>query len=159
MSISDLKIRLADVPGIENLTMALEAGRIVLRWAGYSAAVDASASDYEIEVAIRNAIKLPAVSLIPDKPTPAAVPAPTIGVSSMSNPAAAGLSVKAMMDEHTRMMGEIHAAQLEILRTTLANQRNSVSTAVGSIASKIAAQTDEFNAMMGQYSNFSPESL
>ena len=34
MSIADLKVRLADVPGIETLSMALEAGRIMLRWAG-----------------------------------------------------------------------------------------------------------------------------
>ena len=32
MSIADLKMRLADVAGIETLSMALEAGRIVLRW-------------------------------------------------------------------------------------------------------------------------------
>jgi phage terminase large subunit len=45
MSIHDLKTRMADVPGIEGLTIGLEAGRIVLRWDRYSAAVDASASD------------------------------------------------------------------------------------------------------------------
>jgi len=34
MSIADLKVRLADVPGIETLSMALEAGRIMKpgRW-------------------------------------------------------------------------------------------------------------------------------
>jgi hypothetical protein len=32
MSIADLKVLLADVPGIETLTIALEAGRITLRW-------------------------------------------------------------------------------------------------------------------------------
>ena len=57
------------------------------------------------------------------------------------------------MDEHVRMMGEIHAAQLEILRSTLSQQRTSVSGAVGAVASKIAAQTDEFNAIMGQFTN------
>ena len=46
MSIADLKVRLADVQGVETLTMGLEAGRIMLRWgAGYSASVDAAASD------------------------------------------------------------------------------------------------------------------
>ena len=44
MSIADLKVRLADIQGVETLTMGLEAGRIVLRWgAGYSASVDAAA--------------------------------------------------------------------------------------------------------------------
>ena len=65
MSIADLKIRQANVPGIETLSMALEAGRIRLRWgASYSASVGAAASDSDIEAAIRNAIKLPPVSLI-----------------------------------------------------------------------------------------------
>ena len=49
MSIHDLKTRMADVAGIEALTMDLEAGRILLRWNGFSVAVDASASDAEIE--------------------------------------------------------------------------------------------------------------
>jgi hypothetical protein len=56
MSIADLKMRLTDVPGIETLSMALEAGRITLRWGtSYSASVDAAASDVDIEAAIRNA--------------------------------------------------------------------------------------------------------
>jgi hypothetical protein len=91
MSVHDLKQRLADVPGIESLTMALEGGRILVRWgAGYSAAADASASDYEIEVAVRNAIKLPPVATIPDKqPIPnaapvASAPARTSGASTVS---------------------------------------------------------------------------
>lgn len=69
MSIADLKMRLADVPGIESLSMAFEARRITLRWGtGYSASVDAAASDGDIEAAIRNAIKLAPVSPAADKP-------------------------------------------------------------------------------------------
>ena len=154
MSIHDLKTRMADVAGIESLSMALEAGRIMLRWDGCSAMVDAAASDAEIEAAIRNAIKVPSVSLIPDKPEAVLAPAPSKGSSTMStNPAGAGASVKALMEDHVRMMGEIQAAQIEILRSTLAQQRNSVTAAVGSVAAKIAAQTDEFNAIMGQFTN------
>jgi hypothetical protein len=36
---------MADVAGIEALTMSLEAGRILLRWRRYVAAVHASPSD------------------------------------------------------------------------------------------------------------------
>ena len=58
MSIADLKVRLADVQGVESLTMGLEAGRIMLRWgAGYSALVDAAASDADIEAAVNAAIR------------------------------------------------------------------------------------------------------
>jgi hypothetical protein len=39
MSIADLKVRLGDVPGIQNLTIGLEGGKIMLRWGdGYLAA-------------------------------------------------------------------------------------------------------------------------
>ena len=67
MSIADLKSRCADVPGIETLTMRLTGGRIMLAWgAGYYTSADAAASDGEIETAIRNAIKLPPMFLIPE---------------------------------------------------------------------------------------------
>jgi len=154
MSIHDLKIRMADVAGIEALTMGLEAGRILLRWNGYSAAVDASASDAEIEAAVRHAIKLPPVSLIPEKPAAIPAAAPSNGVSTMStNPASAGASVKQMMEDHTRMMGEIQQAQLAILNATLARQRETVAGAVGKIAQQIDGQTDEFLSALGQFSN------
>ena len=160
MSIHDLKQRLTDVPGVESLTMGLEAGRIMLRWgAGYSAAVDASASDYEIEVGVRNAVKLPPVAAIPDKqPIPnaapvAAAPALVSAASTVTNPASAGMSVKTLMEDHGRMMGEIQAAQVRILEATLARQRETVATAVGKVAEKIDSQTDDFLAIMGQFAN------
>ncbi|WP_156928751.1 hypothetical protein [Bradyrhizobium sp. th.b2] len=70
MSIADLRSRMADVPGIETLTLALSAGYQHLTWAngGMSASVGAFASDQDIEDAIRNAMRLPAVSIIPDQP-------------------------------------------------------------------------------------------
>ena len=155
MSIADLKVRLADVQGVETLTMGLEAGRIMLRWgAGYSALVDAAASDADIEAAIRNAIKLPAVFLIQDKPAAIATPAPSSGVSStVNNPASAGASVKALMEDHVRMMGDIHQAQLRILESSLARQRETVAGAVGKVAEKIDGQTEDFLAIMGQFAN------
>jgi hypothetical protein len=91
------------------------------------------------------------VSLVPDKPPAMAAPAPSRALSI--NPAATGASVKALMKDHVRVMGDIQATQIEILRSTLAQQRNSVTNAVGSVAAKIAAQTDEFNAIMGQFTN------
>ena len=154
MSIHDLKTRMADVAGINTLTMSLEAGRIVLRWDGYLAAVDASASDAEIEAAVRNAIKLPPLSLIPEKPAAMAASPSFNGVSSMSSsPASAGASVKALMEDHVRMMGDIHQAQLRILESSLARQRETVAGAVGKFAEKIDGQTEDFLAIMGQFAN------
>ena len=154
MSIHDLKTRMTDVAGIEALTMGVEAGRIVLRWDGYSAAVNASASDADCETAVRNAIKLPPLCLIPDKPAAIPVAAKAYGAATMPiNPTSAGASVKQMMEEHTRMMVEIQQAQLRILEGTLARQRETVAGAVGKIAQQIDGQTDEFLSALGQFSN------
>jgi len=154
MSIADLKLRLADVPGIENLSMALEARRIRLRWGtGYSASIDAAASDADIEAAIRNAITLPSVSLVPDKPAAMAAPTPNGVSSTTSNPASAGASVKALMEDHVRMMGDIHQARLRILESSLSRQRETVAGAVGKVAEKIDGQTEDFLAIMGQFAN------
>jgi hypothetical protein len=96
------------------------------------------------------ASQLPLVSINAPAPAPASSGS---GNPAMSNPAAVGQTVKQMMEEHTRLMGDIHAAQLEILRAALNQQRSSVATSVGAVASRIAAQTDEFNAIMGQFTN------
>jgi len=152
LSVSDLKLRLADVSGIETLTMGLEAGKIVLRWSGYSAAVDAAAADADIEAAVRRAIKLPPVDLIPDRPAPA--PAQTSGGSTVSvNPADTMSALDRVMSDHVRQMGEIHAAQIKILEASLARQRDTVANGVGAMAQKIESQTDDFAAMMARYTN------
>jgi hypothetical protein len=186
MGIADLKMRLRDVLGIESLTTQMVAGEQRYNLNGGDIVVSASASDVEVEKAIRAAITSAAIAQVtaPDPATlhgvgavqgaisappvvsasatlippvtvsPAA--APTLQPQStpaMSSPANVGLTVKQMMEEPTRLMGDIHAAQLEILRATLDQQRTGVATAVGGVAAKIAAQTDEFNAIMGQFTN------
>src|SRR4051794_14502521 len=91
MSVHDLKSRLADVAGIEALTVTLIGGRQVLRWgAGMVTAVDPLATDQEIDDAIRNAARLPSVALIPQK-TREVVPMSVTGAKY------AGLSLKALM--------------------------------------------------------------
>lgn len=71
----------------------------------------------------------------------------------MSTPADAGLNVKQLLEDHVRTMGDIHKAQLELLRASLQRQRDTVATAVGSVAQKIDGQTDDFLAIMGQFTN------
>lgn len=159
MSVADLKVSLRDVPGIQNLSMRLASGSILLEWGnGYSAIVGAAASDAEIMSAVRNAVRLPPVALIPEKDAPMTEPvapaAPMTGISpAMTNPASAGLNVKELMQEHTKLMGEIHAAQVQLLAASLAKQREAVSGAVGSVVKNIDQQTDDFLAIMGQFSN------
>jgi hypothetical protein len=75
------------------------------------------------------------------------------GKPTMTSPAAAGLNVRQLMEDHTRMMGEIHTAQIELLKSSLARQRATLSTGVTTVAEKIDGQTDEFLSIMGQFAN------
>lgn len=159
MSIADLKSRLADVPGIENLNMSLEAGRIFLRWgSGYTAAVDAAASDHDIEVAVRDAIKLPPLSAIPEKQAgvtvPSASPAqPSQGAPMSSTPSDAMNRLDAVLSDHVRQMEELQKVQLQILTASLTRQRETVAQGIGNVAARVDGQTDDFEAVMRRYSN------
>lgn len=70
MSIADLKQRMTDVLGIEVLTKRQdpETGWLIFTVGDHVATTHPRASDQEIETAIRNALRLPSVALIPDKP-------------------------------------------------------------------------------------------
>ena len=71
MSIADLKNRMSDVPGIEGLTMRADPAQsrmVIFTIGDHVAATDADASDQDIETAIRRALRLPSIALIPDKP-------------------------------------------------------------------------------------------
>jgi len=150
MSIADLKVRLADVQAVND--EGFEAGRIMLRWGvDYSDSIDAAASMPRSRLQSGDATKLPPVSLVSDKPAAIVATATSTGVSS--NPASAGASVKALMEHHVRMVGDIHQAQLRILESSLARQRETVAGAVGTVAEKIDRQPQDFLAIMGQFAN------
>jgi hypothetical protein len=91
MSIADLKTRLHDVPGIETLTMTMPAGRQNYNLNGRMIALDASASDFEVEQAIRASLASPAIAQMlagtPVPPAPAIAAAPAN--SAPASPAAA----------------------------------------------------------------------
>lgn len=153
MSVHDIKTRCADVAGIQSLSMKIEAGKLSFQWGdGYAAAVDVTASDADCETAIRNAARLPALSLIPDKPAIVAQPA-TQGTAMSTTPGSAASVVQEMMAEHVRLTRDIHAASLAALQTSLARQRDAMSGAVGNVAAKIDSQTDDFLSIMGQFTN------
>lgn len=155
MSIADLKTRLADVPGISDLVMNFEGGRILLRWgagsSSYSATVSNGASDAEVEAAIRAAIKLPPVALIPDKPAAAGVQ-PQGGAMSVTGAGAAGQSLRELMEGHRRTLEDLTAAHMDKMREGFAKQLQGVQ-ALGRLADKVHAEGDEFLALIGQYTN------
>lgn len=158
MSIADLKVRLADVPGIHTLNMGLAGGRILLRWGegleSYTAVVDAAASDGDIETAIRNAIKLPPVSILPDNPAPAPLPAVPNGDKPMSasTAAATGASIKQMLEDHARQMADAMEGHKATMRAGFDKQLQAVA-AIGRVAAKANSDGDDFLALVGQFTN------
>lgn len=75
------------------------------------------------------------------------------GKSAMTSPSASGLNVKQLMEEHVRVMGEIHQTQIALLKTSLAKQRETVAAAVSTVAKSVDDQTAEFMSIMGQFTN------
>lgn len=153
MSVHDIRSRCADVPGIQNLSQAIEAGRISFRWGdGFAAAVDVTASDAECEASIRNAAKLPPVTLIPDKPAPTTL---AIG-QPMTNPADAMKAFDAAMTKHASMMEDLAAQQVAAFEAKLSRQRNSVTNGFAAMGTRIDEQTSAFESMMARFTNGGP---
>lgn len=121
MSIENLKTRLRDVSGIQDLTMTMLAGRQNYGFAGKLVSVDAGASEADVEKAIRDAAQSSALAQLPaGVPAsagtvlpPMAVPAPnsaalipSVGLApatqkgpSMTAPGSFAASIKAMLDD------------------------------------------------------------
>jgi hypothetical protein len=155
MSINDLKTRLRDIPGTQNLTMVLEAGRIVLRWAeSMVASADASSSDAELEAAVRNAAKLPPVAMIPDKPIPAAAPIAHEGkpMADITGGASLGASIRDMIEDHKRQMADLIEGHKATMVQGFEKQIRAA-RAVGSLAAAVDRAGDDLLALVGQYTN------
>lgn len=177
MSMADLKSRMTDIPGSAGMIMTVDAGQMIYTISGQDFAFDAAASDATIEATIRAGIKTdaapaaittePATSVAVTEPAPApaasvapvAAPAPAAPVASVSTPAAAqapaahAFNVKDMMAQHSADMNQLIAVQKQLLQTALDNQKLMVGNAIGSVAAKIQTQTDDFAAVMGQFTN------
>jgi len=163
MGVSDLKLRMADVPGIHSLTMGLEAGRILLRWGnGYVATADAAASDHEIETAIRNAIQLAPVSSISDKPAAPVAPSPApasnaqegkpVNSPTVTSSGSFAAEVREMIEGHKADMDALMQASKEHMRAGMEKQLRAAK-ALGKMAGDVHSAGDEMLAMMGQYTN------
>lgn len=152
MSIADLKLRLADVPGIETLTLQLMGGRSCYGFAGKIAAVDPLASDEEIEDAIRNAARLPSVAMIPDKPKEAPMTKPAAGSFAAS--------LRALMDEARSGVAQARAdglAKVSDAVAKLGQAKEAVTHVTGSMAKTIEDEAAAVLAELGQISNMGPE--
>jgi hypothetical protein len=155
MSVADLKIRLADVPGIETLTLQLIGGRQVFGFAGMIAAVDPLANDQEIENTIRAAAARKAAYLAKSTPLPDAglMPAPTreakpMGVTGASH---VGANLKTRMDD---LKGKIAAGQSKI--DAGLSKMEQAAEATNQFGEQLGSEADDLLATLGQFTNGAP---
>lgn len=153
MSVNDLRARMLDIPGIDGLTMQLLGGRQCFSWGnGMLVAVDPMATDQEIETAIRNASRLPPVSMIPDKPKEASM-------SSVTGARSASASLKQMMDQAKQSvadgMAEVQAGIEKHAKAGAADASRGGGALIGTarILSTLFAMTDDEAGLM----NIAPE--
>ncbi|MGY3535393.1 hypothetical protein [Bradyrhizobium sp. USDA 4452] len=142
MSIADLRSRMADVPGIETLTLALSAGYQHLTWSNgtMSASVGAFASDQDIEDAVRNALRLPAVALIPETSKG--------NVMSVTGAGFAGGNLKTQLAAIRQKMQDGQAK----MAASLAKMEQAA-TAHNQLADTVSAEADALMADIGQFTN------
>lgn len=143
MSIADLKSRMLDVPGIEGLKMRLDAGRQVFEVGGVVTAVGAFASDHEIETAIRKALRLPSVAVIPDRK---AEPMTVTGAGFLGGSIKA--KIQAAKDRIAAGHSEIDAALSKL---------DSAAEQSAKLARSISDEADSLLADIGQFTNGAPE--
>lgn len=153
VSVADLKGRLSDVPGIENLTMQILLGRQVFGFNGLIAAVDPMATDQEIETAIRDAnatlypspghstTPLPIVNLT--EPKPMSAPSPTGFV-----PGEISSLFKSLRARKDAMVADIMANGAEVAATIATGEQMSAA---------LKAEGEAMKAELGIITNFPPE--
>lgn len=150
MSINELRARMQDIPGIEGLTMQLAGGRQVFTIGGMVTSTTAFASDDEIETAIRNALRLPSVPLIAEKPESA----------SMTAPGSFAASIRAMMDEARAGVAQARADGLAKVTEAvgkLTEAKAATAQVAASMAKTIEDEAASALAELGQISNMPPE--
>lgn len=140
MTITDLRARMSDVSGIEGLTMQLANGRQVFTLGNIVGSVGAFASDQEIEDAIRAAVKLPSVGIVPEQRKEAAM--------SITGAAHVGSSLKDMIEQRKRAMSDGHAK----LQAAF-GKMDQATAALNSVGDKVAAEADDLLASVGQFTN------
>jgi len=173
MSIADLKARMRDIPGIETLTQSIQNGQQIFTLNGRTVTFGAGDSEATVEQGIRAAVAAPALvqmaagaPVTPDVAANAAValhPAlQAVQVSPVSNPSPApapstpgahALTIKDMLSAHSAKLDQILQAQMAALQGVLDEQVNTVVDGVGAVTARVKGHTDDFKAILGQFTN------
>lgn len=145
MSIQDLKDRLRDVPGIETLTMQYLTGRDCYGFDGHLIAVDPMTSMEEVEQAIRNAARLPAVKITAQKTTD----------NSMSITGLQPGSIKEKLDQMKQMRSERRSAAMAKLDAANAKY-DGIDSQIEQLAAQIDKEADDALQEFATFTNGGP---
>jgi len=167
MDVTALKQKLADVPGIDTLTITQVGGRHVATFNGLTAAVDPFASEDQLLAAIRSVANLkpaeiPAVQPMPAAPAPAPAPAAAAPAPKAPAPAPGGFAamMKAIVDEAKAVVAQSQVDGLAKVRAA-AGRLHEVAAhttrVTDNMAQSASDQADAALAELGQISNLPPE--
>lgn len=149
--VEELKARLSDVPGIQNLTMQSLAGMDRYCFDGLIVSVPPLASQSEIETAIRNAARLPAVTMPTVQPMPK--PQTTGKAMSVTGALYAGGSLK---DQLASIKAKIAQGQGKM--SAAIEKMNQAAEAHNQLADTVSSEADSLLADIGQFTNSMGES-
>ena len=148
---ASVKARLADVPGIDRMSVSNIAGRLEFGMDGKIAAVDENASDAVIDAAIRATfgghITPPPVAQPLSAPSAPIIPAKATTMS-ITGAAPATLSIKAMIEASRQKVKGAHDK-------LIANSAkiSQAADALDGLGNDLGTEADDLLAMVGQYKN------
>lgn len=170
-----IKTRLADVAGIENLSVTMVGGRMVFGINGKTIGLTPFASEDEIEAAIRLSLAAPIAPATPPAPIPTPMPmpaateavvepapaaAPTTAPAPKAKPVPAvgsfAASLKAMMNEAlagVEQAKENGASKVRAKVAMLNEAKTAVVRVTDNMAQNIEDQANSVMAELGQISN------
>lgn len=152
-----VKARLADIEGIDQLSVSMIGGRMVFGIKGIVIGLDPFAGDDQIETEIRKALGATAAPAAPAPvPIPTPMPAPAAAspatskatTMSITGAAPATLSIKQMIEQSRQTVKAAH----EKLATNAAKVAQAAA-ALDSLGDDLGKEGDDLLAMVGQYKN------
>lgn len=144
MSVADLKARLADVPGIETLTMQLSGERNVLSWGqGLTrrmTTVTPFASDNDIEAAVRLLANVGETSPVPTQPK-----------EEPMSVTGAGYVAGSLADRLRAVRSKIEQGSARM--DAALSKMDQAASAHSALADTVAGEADALLAEVGQFTN------
>jgi chemotaxis protein histidine kinase CheA len=168
IDLAALKSALADVAGIDTLSLTNIGGRMVFGFNGLTAAVDPNSTDDHIIAAIRSAVAMRSsgtvaqvgntTTIATPMPAPAAPAQPQPKATTMSNPAPGSFaaSLKAIVDEAVAGVEQAKTDGLSKIREKvgkLAEAKAAVARVTDNMAQNIEDQANSVMSELGQISN------